>query len=88
MKKKNINKRDGGKSRSSKYRGVSKNGIGWQVLLMFNRNKAYIGTYRSEELAARIYDILSIKKLGLKYKTNFLYSPDTTINESKTGPAK
>jgi len=60
--------------RSSKYRGVSKNGIGWQVLMMYKRNKSYIGTYYSEELAARIYDIVSIKRMGIKAKTNFLYN--------------
>ena len=63
-------------NRSSKYRGVSKNGAGWQVLLMYNNNKPYIGTYRSEELAARIYDIASIQKIGLKSKTNFVYKSE------------
>ena len=67
-------KRNGNNKRSSKYRGVSKNGIGWQVLMMFNNKKPYIGTYNSEELAARIYDIASIKKNGLKSKTNFIYN--------------
>ena len=42
--------------------------------MMFKRNKPYIGTYNSEELAARIYDIASIKKYGIKSKTNFLYN--------------
>lgn len=37
--------------RSSKYRGVSKNGNQWQVLMMVNKNKKYIGSYPSEELA-------------------------------------
>ena len=59
--------------RSSKYRGVSKNGSGWQVLMMTNNKKPYIGTYNSEELAARIYDIAAIKKIGIKSKTNFIY---------------
>ena len=67
------NKRSAIIKRSSKYRGVSKNGAGWQVLLMVKNNKPYIGTYSSEELAARIYDIASIKKIGIKSKTNFLY---------------
>ena len=42
--------------------------------MMYKRNKSYIGTYYSEELAARIYDIISIKRLGIKAKTNFLYN--------------
>ena len=61
-------------TRSSKFMGVSKNGVGWQVLIMFKRKKSYIGTYHSEELAARIYDIASIKKKGIKAKTNFIYN--------------
>ena len=62
------------RNRISKYRGVSKNGAGWQTIMMFKKNRPYIGTYNSEELAARIYDIASIKKKGIKYKTNFLYN--------------
>ena len=72
--KKKKNKKDIEKKRSSKYRGVSKNGIGWQVLMKFKKNKTYIGTYYSEELAARIYDIVSIKRMGINAKTNFLYN--------------
>ena len=62
--------------RSSQYRGVSKNGLGWQVLMMYKNNKPYIGTYYSEELAARIYDIVSIKKNYINAKTNFLYNSE------------
>ena len=69
-------KRNSNIKRSSKYRGVSKNGAGWQALLMVNNNKPYIGTYKSEELAARIYDIASIQSIGIKSKTNFLYKSE------------
>jgi hypothetical protein len=63
-----------GKSkRSSRYRGVSRNGNQWQVLIMLKRGKSYVGSYTSEELAARIYDILSIKYRGIKARTNFKY---------------
>ena len=63
-----------GKSkRSSRYRGVSRNGNQWQVLIMLKRGKSYVGSYNSEELAARIYDILSIKYRGIKARTNFKY---------------
>ena len=64
----------GKNKRSSIYRGVSKNGYGWQVLMMHNRNKSYIGTYYSEKAAAIIYDIASIKNIGINAKTNFLYN--------------
>ena len=60
--------------RNSKYRGVSKNGNHWQVLFMHNKNKNYISSYTSEEVAARIYDILEIKKRGIKARTNFKYN--------------
>ena len=60
--------------RRSKYRGVSKNGNQWQVLFMVNKNKSYVGTYTSEDFAARVYDIMAIKNRGNKAKTNFIYS--------------
>ena len=64
-----------GKSkRSSKFRGVSKNGNQWQVLLMYKKGKSYVGSYSNEEFAARIYDILAIKLRGVKARTNFKYS--------------
>jgi hypothetical protein len=60
--------------RSSKYRGVSKNGNHWQVLFMNQNKKSYVNSYSSEEVAARIYDILEIKKRGIKARTNFKYN--------------
>jgi hypothetical protein len=60
--------------RKSQYRGVSKNGYQWQVLMSINNNKYYLGSYPSEELAARIYDIVAIKNRGLKARTNFVYN--------------
>ncbi len=59
---------------SSKYRGVSRNGIKWQILIMVNNKKYYIGSYLSEELAARVYDIHAIKMRGIKARTNFPYN--------------
>ena len=61
------------KERSSKYRGVSKNGRKWQVLMMINNKKFFLGNYPSEDLAARVYDIKAIKAWGIKAKTNFVY---------------
>lgn len=60
--------------RGSRYRGVSKNGNQWQVLIMINKSKSYVGSYATEDLAARIYDIVSLKNHGNKAKTNFNYS--------------
>jgi len=64
----------GRSKRGSRFRGVSKNGNQFQVLIMQNKGKSYIGSYNSEEYAARIYDILSIKYRGIKARTNFKYS--------------
>jgi len=61
------------KKRSSEYRGVSKNGNKWQVLMMINNKKYFVGNYPSEDLAARIYDIQAIKARGIKARTNFVY---------------
>ena len=42
--------------------------------MMINKTKSYIGSYDSEELAARIYDILAFKYRGIKARTNFKYT--------------
>ena len=70
--------------RSSIYRGVSKNGNEWQVLMMINKNKSYIGSYPSEETAARIYDILALKIKGFKARTNFEYNYNEIIKICET----
>ena len=41
---------------------------------MIKNKKYYIGSYLSEELAARVYDFLSIKNRGIKARTNFIYN--------------
>ncbi len=60
--------------RKSLYRGVSKNGKNWQTIVSSKYFKGYIGTYPTEELAARVYDVVSIKNWGIKAKTNFQYN--------------
>lgn len=62
--------------RGSKYRGVSKNGNQWQVLIMVNKKKRYIGNYKTEDEAASSYDIVAIQNHGSKAKTNFYYTPE------------
>ena len=57
----------------SKYRGVSKNGNKWKVLLTNDKIKYYFGNYNSQEVAAKIYDFFSLKSRGKKATTNFLY---------------
>ena len=41
---------------------------------MNNDKKYYLGSYPSEELATRIYDIHALKKFGIKARTNFIYN--------------
>ena len=60
--------------RRSCYRGVSKNGKNWQVLLRKNNINYYLGNYSSEENAAKIYDIFNLYLRGNKATTNFFYS--------------
>jgi hypothetical protein len=57
--------------RGSKYRGVSRNGKTWQVLIMINRNKNYIGNFKSEEDAAKAYDEFAMKYHKNKARLNF-----------------
>ena len=53
--------------------------------MMINNKKYYKGSYISEEFAARVYDILSIKNRGIKARTNFIYNniQKKNIYESK-----
>jgi len=60
--------------RRSKFRGVSKNGNKWQVLINIKNKNCYLGSYDSEEVAARVYDIYAIKSFGDNARTNFVYN--------------
>lgn len=62
------------KKRSSIYRGVSKDGNKWQVIIPSKYKKSYVGLYNTQEIAGRIYDFISIKNKGIKAKTNFVYN--------------
>ena len=82
---KNLNRRkklyvnsdqDSVSKRSSCYRGVSRNGDSWQVLIMVKKVKRYIGTYNDEQTAAKVYDKVAIQNHKNKAKTNFFYTDD------------
>ena len=66
----------GRKPRGSRYRGVSRNGNQWQVLIMVNKKKRYVGSYSNEEEAARAYDKVALQNHGNKAKTNFDYNEE------------
>lgn len=55
-----FNRKDMRDFRGSKYRGISKNGSSWQILVMINRKKRYVGKLPTELHAARLYDRVSI----------------------------
>jgi hypothetical protein len=67
-------KHDRKTKRRSGYRGVSRNGASWQVLMMINNCKTYIGCYDTEEEGALVYDIVSILFKKRKARTNLSYS--------------
>ena len=74
LKKNDENSEKNIKPRGSKYRGVSRNGNQWQVLIMVNKKKRYVGSYSKEEDAARAYDKVALQNHGSKAKTNFDYT--------------
>ena len=73
------------KPRGSKYRGVSKNGSQWQVLIMVDKKKRYLGSFSSEEEAARAYDRVALQHHGIKAKTNYDYSQEE-VKKILAGP--
>ena len=74
LKKNDENSEKNRKPRGSKFRGVSRNGNQWQVLIMVNKKKRYVGSYSKEEDAARAYDKVALQNHGSKAKTNFDYT--------------
>lgn len=59
--------------RGSKYRGVSRNKNKWQMMIMINQKKVYVGAIGNEHDAAKYYDSIAIICQGLSAKTNFSY---------------
>ena len=60
--------------KTSRYKGIARNKKKWQVYIMINRKNTYLGSYISEINAAKVYDLMAIKKNGIKAKTNFKYN--------------
>jgi hypothetical protein len=60
--------------RGSKFRGVSKNKSKWQMMIMINQKKVYIGAIQTEIEAAQLYDHVAIVSQGLNACTNFSYT--------------
>lgn len=71
--------------RGSKFRGVSRNGNQWQVLIMVKKRKRYVGSYSNEIEAARNYDKVAIQHHTYKAKTNYFYT-DEEIERIRSEP--
>ena len=52
--------------RGSKFRGVSKNGSKWQVMIVRGNQKKYIGAIEDEDVAGVLYDKYAIIIQGLQ----------------------
>ena len=57
--------------KKSKFRGVLRKGKRWQAFIMINRNKNYIGNFKTEEEAAKVYDEYAMKFHKNKARLNF-----------------
>jgi hypothetical protein len=47
---------------------------------MINKKKMYIGSFASEEEAAKNYDYVALKNHGSKAKTNFFYTEEHILS--------
>lgn len=71
---KTVSKCSSNSARRSQYIGVFRNGPNWQALISINNKKTYIGSYSSEQEAARAFDYNSIMLHELSARTNFAYT--------------
>ena len=67
----------------SNYIGVSKNGNHWQSLIVINNVKVYMGTYKTEQEAAVIFDFHSMVVHYKWAKVNFDYSASDLLRMIK-----
>ena len=58
----------------AKYIGVSLNGKNWQSLIVIENLKVYLGTYKTQEEAAVMFDFHTILVKSLKAKVNSNYT--------------
>lgn len=68
-----------GKSYTSDFRGVYSRAGKWNAQIQHNGHKKYLGSFTSEEAAARAYDIAAKKYHGTRAITNYDYDDDNNI---------
>lgn len=59
------------KYRGSQFRGISRNGKSWQVLIMIDSEKIYLCSNNDPYKAANLYDLAVVQAKGLGAKPNF-----------------
>lgn len=63
----------------STFIGVSKNGNHWQSLIVINNTKVYMGTYKTQQEAATVFDFHSMVVHFKCAKVNYDYSANDLI---------
>jgi hypothetical protein len=48
----------------SRFKGVCWSGYSWRADIRVNRKRTYLGSFASEEAAARAYDTAAVEKFG------------------------
>lgn len=71
------NMRNRGPNGSRRFKGVYRNGRGWQAQIKLNYKTICLGTYQTEEDAARAYDAAALQYHGAFACLNFPQQPAT-----------
>ncbi|PWA69889.1 DNA-binding domain-containing protein [Artemisia annua] len=72
--------------KKNKYKGVSLKPSGkWAAEIMVQKKRKWLGTYGTEEEAARAYDMASIRYRGKNAKTNFPVREYPEIQQEESG---